>query len=103
MYLRKVLKVVLLVKVNGLKHPLKILIIIDIFLNINLPILLSLYLLTVLIIIAPLILISYKNEISLLCITIIDSCVSAGKNCIPVTGHNPKKKSVPGWLEQVAP
>ena len=46
---------------------------------------------------------NHTNEINLLCNAIIDSCVSAGKNCIPLTGHNLKKKSVPGWVEQVAP
>ena len=25
------------------------------------------------------------------------------KKCIPLTGHNLKKKYVPGWVEQVAP
>ena len=44
---------------------------------------------------------NHKNEINLSCNTVIDSCVSAGKNCIPLTGHNLKKKSVPGWAEQV--
>ena len=46
---------------------------------------------------------NHKDEINLLCNTIIDSCVSAGKNCIPFTRHNLKKKSVPGWVEQVVP
>ena len=46
---------------------------------------------------------NHKDEINLLCNTIIDSCVSAGKNCIPLTKHHLKKKSVPGWVEQVAP
>ena len=46
---------------------------------------------------------NHKNEINLLCNTIIDSCVSDGKNCIPITGPNLKKKFVPGWVEQVAP
>ena len=45
---------------------------------------------------------NHKNEINLFCNTIIDSCVSAGKHCIPLTGHNLKKKSAPGWVEQVA-
>ena len=35
---------------------------------------------------------NHKNEINLLCNTIIDSCVSAGKNCIPLTGYNLKRK-----------
>ena len=35
---------------------------------------------------------NHQNEINSLCNTIIDSCVSAGKNVIPLTGHNLKKK-----------
>ena len=46
---------------------------------------------------------NHTNEINLLCNTIIDSCVSAGKNCIPLTEHHLIKKSVPGWVEQIAP
>ena len=40
---------------------------------------------------------NHTNEINLLCNAIIDGCVSASKNCIPLTGQNLKKKSVPGW------
>ena len=35
---------------------------------------------------------NHTNEINLLCNAIIDGCVSAGKNCIPLTGHNLKKE-----------
>ena len=46
---------------------------------------------------------NHKDEINSLCNTIINSCVSAGKNCISLTEPHLKKKSVPGWVEQVAP